>query len=82
MLTHTHTHTHTHARAPQLKNPLQFKELGALFRKNMPPGTSMTAICKQLYACYKGINELQQAQALETVRGAATTSRATARMAR
>lgn len=26
----------------------------------------MTAICKQLYACYKGINELQQSQALET----------------
>jgi hypothetical protein len=50
----------------QLNNPLQFKELGALFRNNMPAGTSMTAICKQLYACYKGINELQQAQALET----------------
>ncbi|GBF87963.1 transcription initiation factor IIB [Raphidocelis subcapitata] len=44
----------------------QFKELGALFRSNMPPGTSMTAICKQLYACYKGINELQQSQALES----------------
>lgn len=51
---------------PQVNNPLQFKELGALFRDNMPAGTSMTTICKQLYACYKGINELQQSQALET----------------
>jgi hypothetical protein len=32
----------------------------------MPAGTTMTAICKQLYACYKGINGLQQSQARET----------------